>query len=109
MHLQGRALSLNGEYVCKEGFSIKNNECIALDIACYKKCKDCSDSQMNSCTRCPDELALLTEGICGVCKLGYTRTDNSCEANQEIIFYLNLNKTIKGDIIGSASNYWYKL
>ena len=90
----------NGECFCKKGFYLKNNQC----YACYKQCKECSDSDMDSCTECYYDLHLLPEGICGKCSLGYIKTNNICEVKENIIFNLDFNNKIAGELRDSASN-----
>ena len=94
------ATVLNGECVCKTGFYLNNNEC----SACYKYCKNCLDSEIDSCTECPQDLDILPEGICGICKLGYTKTNDICQVKNGIIFELKLNNTINGVMTDSASS-----
>lgn len=86
---------------CDEGFYLEFESC----HLCYPKCKDCDQKYMTSCTMCQSGLILLSDGICGLCGLGFNLTDIICEIQSSVIFNVDFNNTIKGVITDSANGF----
>ena len=92
---------INGSCICNIGYYNNSGSC----AKCSSLCLACNGSDINHCTQCKNGTHLFSQQICSICAIGYgINNNNACILMRNTLFDLELNNTLEGVLIDSASS-----